>query len=196
MCQQRLSGPKHRHQRESRASGRWRLALSWRSVTKEYESSWILEPHLTCANVLRQVQHPAFALVSALFASLNWSAGADREQSPARRVVQAGRTVDGATQVVRPPPRAPRGVQPALSCRTGGPERAKALQHLWELAKDRTVTLLTATKRPRDQRGRGACRPAPGLPPGSTCRLPPSSLVRHEIGDARAGTRVAPAVLG
>ena len=28
------------------------------------------------------------------------------------------------------------------------PERAKALQHLGELAKDRTVTLLTATKRP------------------------------------------------
>ena len=28
------------------------------------------------------------------------------------------------------------------------PERAKALQHLRELAKDRTLTLLTATKRP------------------------------------------------
>jgi uncharacterized protein YeaO (DUF488 family) len=28
------------------------------------------------------------------------------------------------------------------------PERAKALQHLGELVKDRTVTLLTATKRP------------------------------------------------
>jgi uncharacterized protein YeaO (DUF488 family) len=29
-------------------------------------------------------------------------------------------------------------------------------------------------QRPRDQPGRGACRPAPGLTPGSTCRLPPS----------------------
>jgi hypothetical protein len=28
MCQQRLSGPKHRHQREPRASDRWWLALS------------------------------------------------------------------------------------------------------------------------------------------------------------------------
>jgi hypothetical protein len=32
MCQQRLSGPKHRHQREPRASDRWWLALSWRSL--------------------------------------------------------------------------------------------------------------------------------------------------------------------
>jgi uncharacterized protein YeaO (DUF488 family) len=35
-------------------------------------------------------------------------------------------------------------------------------------------------QRPRDQPGRGACRPAPGLTPGSTCRLPPRSLVRHD----------------
>src|SRR5215218_6839913 len=40
--------------------------LSSRSVTKEYESSWIFEPCLTCANALRRVQNPGFSLVSAL----------------------------------------------------------------------------------------------------------------------------------
>jgi hypothetical protein len=32
--------------------------------TKGCGSSWIFEPHLTCANALRRVQHPAFSLVS------------------------------------------------------------------------------------------------------------------------------------
>jgi hypothetical protein len=31
--------------------------------TKEYESSWIFVPCLTCSNALRQVQHPGFPLV-------------------------------------------------------------------------------------------------------------------------------------
>jgi Transposase DDE domain len=31
-------------------------------LTKGYGSSWIFEPSLTCANALRRVQHPAFAL--------------------------------------------------------------------------------------------------------------------------------------
>jgi hypothetical protein len=31
-------------------------------ATKEYGSSWIFEPRLTCANALQRVQHPAFAL--------------------------------------------------------------------------------------------------------------------------------------
>jgi hypothetical protein len=30
--------------------------------TREYESSWIFEPCLTCANVLRRVRHPGFSL--------------------------------------------------------------------------------------------------------------------------------------
>jgi hypothetical protein len=34
-------------------------------ITKEYESSWILEPCLTCANVFQQVQNPGFSLVTA-----------------------------------------------------------------------------------------------------------------------------------
>jgi Common central domain of tyrosinase len=32
--------------------------------TKEYESSWIFEPRLTCVNALRRVQHPGFSLVT------------------------------------------------------------------------------------------------------------------------------------
>ena len=32
-------------------------------VTKEYGSSWIFEPSLTCSNALRRVQHPGFSLV-------------------------------------------------------------------------------------------------------------------------------------
>jgi hypothetical protein len=35
-------------------------------VTKENGSSWIFKPRLTCANALRRVQHPAFALVCAV----------------------------------------------------------------------------------------------------------------------------------
>jgi hypothetical protein len=31
-------------------------------VTKEYRSSWIFEPCLTCANAIRRVQHPGFSL--------------------------------------------------------------------------------------------------------------------------------------
>jgi hypothetical protein len=34
------------------------------AVTKEYGSSWIFEPYLTCANALRRVQYLAFFLVS------------------------------------------------------------------------------------------------------------------------------------
>jgi hypothetical protein len=34
-----------------------------REVTKENESSWILEPRLTCSNTLRRVQSPGFSLV-------------------------------------------------------------------------------------------------------------------------------------
>jgi hypothetical protein len=41
--------------------------LEVRCLTKEYESSWIFERCLTCANALRRVQHPGFSLVSALF---------------------------------------------------------------------------------------------------------------------------------
>ena len=33
-------------------------------VTKEYKSSWIFEPHLTCSNALRRVQNPGFSLVT------------------------------------------------------------------------------------------------------------------------------------
>jgi len=33
-------------------------------VTKEYESSWIFEPCLTCSNALRRVQNPSFSLVA------------------------------------------------------------------------------------------------------------------------------------
>jgi hypothetical protein len=32
--------------------------------TKENESSWIFEPHLTCTNALWRVQNPGFALIS------------------------------------------------------------------------------------------------------------------------------------
>jgi hypothetical protein len=35
-----------------------------RALTKEYESSWIFEPCLTCANALRRVQNPGFSLVT------------------------------------------------------------------------------------------------------------------------------------
>jgi hypothetical protein len=39
----------------------------FRALTKEYESSWIFEPRLTCVNALRRVQHPGFSLVRQRF---------------------------------------------------------------------------------------------------------------------------------
>jgi uncharacterized protein YeaO (DUF488 family) len=42
-------------------------------------------------------------------------------------------------------------------------ERAPALEHLRELARSGTLTLLTATQACRDQPGRRACRPDQGL---------------------------------
>jgi hypothetical protein len=36
------------------------------TATKEYGSSWIFEPSLTCSNALRRVQHPGFSLVTVL----------------------------------------------------------------------------------------------------------------------------------
>ena len=33
-------------------------------ATKEYRSSWIFEPRLTCANAIQRVQHPGFSLVT------------------------------------------------------------------------------------------------------------------------------------
>jgi hypothetical protein len=55
------------------AAGRFRRSRSTVGVevTKGYGSSWIFEPYLTCANALRQVQHPAFSLVCALVLHLN-----------------------------------------------------------------------------------------------------------------------------
>jgi uncharacterized protein YeaO (DUF488 family) len=62
-------------------------------------------------------------------------------------MVPAGRTIDGAGQVVRPRPERFEEFSQRYRAELEDPERAKALQHLGELAKNRTVTLLTATKR-------------------------------------------------
>ena len=42
----------------------WEEIATALGVTKENGSSWIFEARLTCANALRRVQHPAFALVT------------------------------------------------------------------------------------------------------------------------------------
>jgi hypothetical protein len=68
-----------------------------RSVTKEYESSWIFEPYMTCANVLRRVQHPAFSLVlqrGGIWGASIWQASltnrADDAAPPPQRVQTPG----------------------------------------------------------------------------------------------------------
>jgi hypothetical protein len=104
-------------------------------------------------------------------------------------MVPAGRTIDGAGQVVRPRPERFEEFSQRYRAELEDPERAKAMQHLGELAKNRTVTLRTATSASRSA-GPWCLLACSGADCGQHVPTPASVAgTARQFGDARAGKR-------
>jgi hypothetical protein len=91
------------------------------------------------------------------------AARADQGQGPPRPVVQAGRPVDTAAQVVQPRPRTVRGVRPPLPRGTQGRRARPSAGAPAGAGQKRDADAAHRDQACRDQPGRRACRPDQGL---------------------------------
>ena len=114
-------------------------------------------------HVRRVYEDPAQTDGARVLVDRIWPRGMTKEQGPPRRVVQAGRTLHGAAQVVQPRPRTFRGIQPPLPDRA---QRSRTRRRSGTPARPRPRPAVDATHRnqaSRDQRSRGARRASPEL---------------------------------